>query len=164
MQMKLLIDTCSWIKFDFLKHLQLFTAENLYEWVDIRITHEILEELEYHKVNSCNKIKTTIIPISNKFIYQDALNCKLDIADASILSNGSKKNDMIIVSEDSELLEFAHTYFLRAIELIDLFLILTENGYTSKRTLYRIAKAMGENKNISKKKKKEIREWLQKNQ
>lgn len=163
MLLNVIIDTCSWFKLDLLDNMRLIKIDDLYDWINIEITHEVLKEIEHYAIKSFKKNETTIIPIQNKSIYHDALNCNLEPADASILSNGSRKNEVLIVSDDQELLEFAHTYHFTAIHIVDLFLLLTEIDFLSKRSLYRIAKELRNMKNISKKKHKEIHDWLLKN-
>jgi len=158
--MKLLIDTITWTKLARLQNLDAFSSVQLYAWAEIQITHKVQEELEYRRNTIWIKEKTQILPIKTARIYQDALDLDFDEADASILSNGSKEPDYFIVSEDRDLLRVACSYQFSAVQLIDLFRILTALEHITRRDLYNLAKILRELRNITEKKQKEIKSWL----
>ncbi len=158
--MKLLIDTCTWMKLDVMKESHIFSPEVLYEWTDVQIPHEVLEEIDNFRVISCVREKTTILPIGIERIYRDALDVGLDPADASLLSNGSTSPDTIIVSEDQGLIDFARLHKVMAMELVDFFQRMTELEYITKRNLYNQVKSLRELRNITKKRHKDIKTWL----
>ncbi len=158
--MQFLIDTCTWIKLDKLQELKEFSSAQLYLWGEVQITHEVLKEIDHFHVQSCVREETTILPIENKQIYDEATAAQLDVADASLLSNGSRTPDKIIISEDSGLLDFARLYRLTALQLIDLFQFFTEGDYVTRRELYQHSRTLRDLKNITKKRQKEIKTWI----
>jgi len=158
--MQLLIDTCTWIKLDRLRTLKAFSPDQLYLWGEVQITHEVLAEIDHFRVKSCIREDTTILPIGDRQVYSDATSAKLDAADASILSNGTRIHDKIIISEDAGLLDFARVYRLTAVQLVDFFQFLTEADYITRRELYRYTRILRDLKNITKKRQKEIKSWL----
>ncbi len=151
-----LIDTCSWLKLDVLKEYQAFDPNNLYEWIEIEITHQILKELEYYNCKSFQKEKTKIIPVDTKKIYEQVFKLNFDDADASALSYGKNVPSSKLVSEDGLLLEYARIHGISAIQLIDLLQLLTNMSFINPRELYHLTKLLRELKNITRKKKKEI--------
>lgn len=158
--MQFLIDTCTWIKLDKLQELKEFSAGQLYNWGEVQITHEVLKEIDHFRVKSCVRKETAILPIGNTQIYDDATSAQLDEADASLLSNGSRARDKIIISEDTGLLDFARLYRITALQLIDLFQFFTEGDYFTRRELYQHTRTLRDLKNITKKRQKEIKTWL----
>ncbi len=158
--MKLLIDTCTWMKLDVLKDARIFSPDLLYKWADVQIPHEVLEEIDHFRVTSCLREKTTILPVGNERLYRDAQDAGLDPADASLLSNGSTSPDTIIVTEDPGLIDFACLHKIMAMELVDFFQRLTELEYMTKRDFYNRAKALRDLKNITKKRNKQVKTWL----
>jgi len=158
--MQFLIDTCTWIKLDKLQKLKEFSTSQLYLWGEVQITHEVLKEINHFRVLSCIRKDTTILPIGNRQIYDDATSTQLDEADASLLSNGARTQDKIIISEDPGLLNFARLYRITALQLIDLFQFFTEGDYLTRRELYRHTRTLRDLKNITKKRQKEIKSWL----
>ncbi|MBD3227830.1 MAG: hypothetical protein GF329_06550 [Candidatus Lokiarchaeota archaeon] len=160
--MKLLIDTCTWLKLEMLNEDKLFDPLKIYDWTEIEITHQVLKELEYYDCKSIKKEKTKINPIENKWIYKDALSLNFDEADASILSFGRKSKSYIMVSEDGALLEYARINNFTALQLIDLFRICFQKGLIESRKLYHLVKYLRKKKNITKRKRKEILEYHKK--
>ncbi len=160
--MKFLIDTFSWKKFDLLSKTDLFKVSNLYNWAEIYITHEVKTEIEHFKLKSCNFRATNILPIKNHKIFQDAKSLKFDQADAEILSNGNLDEDMCIISEDKPLLKFAIVYSINAIQVIDLFQVFNKLALLKNRELFQINRFLREKKNITMKKASNIKKWLSK--
>jgi len=160
--MDLLIDTCSWIKFDYLQDKKIVDTGILYQYADVAITHEVLAEIGYFKVSSVKIDKTKILPIKNNEIYISAMKLMFDRADASILSNGSRDSSTLIVSEDRALLTYATIHRFTCVQLIDLFRILTETNLISRNKLLKLSNILRKLRNITKRKEKSIKEWLQK--
>ena len=158
--MDLFIDTCSWLKLDALSKNNLFLIENLYDFGDINITHDILFELDHFNCNVWIKERSKIIPVKNKQVFDEAITLDFDKADASLLSNGSKELATLIISEDNLVLRFARMYQFAAIQLIDLIRILVQQNILSKNELYKINRYLREMRNITLKKEKEIKQWL----
>lgn len=158
--MKLMIDTCSWFKLERLSRLGLFDANNLYKWAEIQITHDVEKELDYWQCSVWKKERTQILPVKNEKIFNEAILLGYDIADASILSNGSKDPDFFIVSEDRAMIKYLRLYRFSSIQIIDLFRILTRLNFISRTELYRLAKYLRINRNITKRKLKSIKKWL----
>ena len=158
--MDLIIDTCSWFKLQALEFDHLFSIKTLYDFADVNITHDVLSELEYYSCAIWIKERSKIIPVKDKKIYDEATSLDFDAADASVLSNGSKDTNTLIISEDGPLLEYAQIYNFSAIQLIDFFKILVEGKKQSKNDLYKMNRYFREMKNITLKKEREIKQWL----
>ncbi len=161
--MDILIDTCSWLKIDSLIDEHLFSAKILYDFASINITHDVVTELEHYHAKSWIKEKTKIIPIKDKRIFDEAIVLEFDTADASILSNGSKDASWVIVSEDHLLLECAQLYNLKAMQLIDLMKVLVNQEVISKNILFKINRFCRKARNITEKREKQVKQWLQEN-
>ena len=161
--MDLLVDTFSWKKFDMLSENDLFDISYLYEWAAINITHEVGKEIRHFKLNSCLFNQVKILPILNRAVYQDARDLGFDIADSEVVSNGQKSLDLIIVSEDRPLLKFAMAYSFSIIQVADMFKLFTQVNLLEKRDLTKIVRFLREKRNISEKKRKQIKKWQQHN-
>jgi len=159
--LKIFIDTYSWAKIDILVDASYIDLNNLYQKFEICTTHDVLEEIQYREIKSCQIHNLQIYPIKNKRIYEDVIIQQFDKADASLLSFGSRKGDSIIVSEDKPLLELGKSYRIEIIQLIDFFRILTKLNLFTKNQLFKINRELRKLKNISKKKEKEIKNFLQ---
>ena len=159
--MKIFIDTYSWAKIDILVNASYIDLNNFYQKFELCITHDVLKEVRYREIKSCQIENLHIYPIKNKRIYEDAIIQQFDEADASLLSNGSREKDSIIITEDKPLLELGHSYKFKIIQLIDYFKILTDMKLLTKNKLYQINKELRKLRNISKIKEKEIKKFLQ---
>ena len=148
--MKIFIDTYSWSKIDLLVNSSNFDINCLYKEFDLCITHDVMKEIQHREIKSCQIPNLHINPIKNKRIYDDAITQKFDKADASILSNGSRNGDTIIVSEDLPLLELGKSYKFECIQLIDYCRILTNLNLLTKKNLYQINKELRRLENITK--------------
>ncbi|MHA1732674.1 MAG: hypothetical protein ACTSU5_12085 [Promethearchaeota archaeon] len=157
--MNLLVDTCTWLKIDKLQSRNKYDHRDFYSLATLHVTHDVVDELIHYGCNSWKREKTRAIPIGNEAIFREALDLNFDTADASILSNGTKDDNLVIVSEDRALLKFAEMYKFSAVQLIDLFRLFTPEHF-SKRDLYNLTKALRELRNITKKKEKEMKTWL----
>jgi len=159
--MRLFIDTSTWLKLDALGTLKLFNAKNLYEWSEVFITHQVDEELHHFKNKSIDRTRTSILPIKNKNIYDDAIAVGFDPADSSIISHGEPDNpNTLLISEDRPLLKYTKMYRFYIMQLIDLFQVFTRGGRISSNELYQLARDMQRLRNITKKKQNEIKDWL----
>lgn len=161
--MKIFIDTFSLFKIDLLVKNSYFDIDILYKELEICITHKILEEIQYRKINSFDISKLQIFPIENQRIYQDAITQGFDEADASLLSLGSKNKDFVFVSEDKPLLELGRSYHFHFIQLIDFFRIMVAMHIIPSKKLYQVNRELRRLGNISKHKEKEIKSYLQNN-
>jgi hypothetical protein len=159
--MRLFIDTGTWLKLDALGALKLFEPRFLYEWSEVIITHQVDEELHHFKNKSINRTRTSILPIKDKEIYDDAIAVGFDPADSSIISHGEPDNvDALIISEDRPLLKYTKMYRFSIMQLIDLFQVLAKQGRISSNELYQLAREMQRLRNITRKKQDEIKNWL----
>lgn len=162
--MKLLIDTGTWLKINYLIEKKVLTHDFIYNYAEIYITHQVEKEVNYFKPKSFIREKTIIIPVGDKTLYNENV-IYFGEADASLISYGTsnydKNKDFIIISEDRPLLNFGKIYRFFIIQLIDLFLIFTELSLLSKKELYQLNRALFSLKNISKRKEKEINNWIQ---
>ena len=147
--MNLLIDTFSWKKFDILNGQKLLDYTELYQKLKLFITHEVAVELKHFQFLSYQEEQVTIIPISNQRIYADAIDLRFDPADASVLSNGSREGNLIIVSEDRPLLQLAMSYAFVAIQVADLFVILVKLGFLKRNLAFKMIQSLRSLKNIS---------------
>jgi hypothetical protein len=104
---------------------------------------------------------TSILPIKNKKIYDDAIEVGFDPADSSIISYGEPDNpDALIISEDRPLLKYTKMYRFFIMQLVDLFQVFTKRGRISSNGLYQLAREMQRLRNITRKKRGEINGWL----
>jgi hypothetical protein len=158
--MEFLFDTCTWIKLNELQDNRIFDCTILYTYTKIAITHMILEEINYHNLSVCNTNYISIKPVGNEKIFYEAKEFELDDGDASLLSNGSKENDTIIISEDGGVLEFARAYRFVHMQLIDLFALLEKHNILTKKKLFQLTRTLRNMKNITKKKQKLIKKQL----
>jgi hypothetical protein len=159
--MRLFIDTGTWLKLDALAALKLFEPRFLYEWSEVFITHQVDEELHHFKNTSVNRTRTSILPIKNKKIYDDAIAVGFDAADSSIISYGEPDNPgVLIISEDRPLLKYTKMYRFYIIQLVDLFQVFTKRGWISFNELYQLAREMQRLRNITVRKQDEIKAWL----
>ncbi len=125
--MRLFIDTGTWLKLDALDALKLFEPTFLYEWSEISITHQVDEELHHFNNKSINRKRTSILPIKNKEIYDDAIAFGFDPADSSIISHGEPDDpNVLIISEDRPLLKYTKMYRFYIMQLIDLFQVFAK--------------------------------------
>ena len=159
--MKIFIDTYSWAKIDILVNTSFIDLKFLYQNFELCTTHEVLKEIQYREIKSCQIHKLHIYPIKNKRIYEDVIIQQFDKADASLLSCGSRKGDSIIVSEDKPLLELGKSYRMEIIQLIDFFRILTKLNIFTKNKLFKINRKLRNLRNISKNKENEVKIFLQ---
>ncbi|MHA1721404.1 MAG: hypothetical protein ACTSWX_12145 [Promethearchaeota archaeon] len=159
--MKIFIDTYSWAKIDFLVNSSFLDFNILYRRFEICITHDILKEIQHREIKSCILEEIHIFPIKNRRIYEDAITQQFDKADASLLSNGSRNGDPILITEDHPLLELGKSYQFEIIQLIDFFKILTQFNILSKKKLFQINRELRRLRNISKNKEKNIKKFLQ---
>ncbi|MHA1744596.1 MAG: hypothetical protein ACTSWW_01280 [Promethearchaeota archaeon] len=159
--MKIFIDTFSWFKIDLLVSTSYIDLAALYQELELCITHDVLEELQNRKIKSCQISKLQVYPIGNKRIYDDAITQDFDKADASLLSNGSRNSDILLVSEDQPLLELGKSYRFDCIQLIDFCRILTSLNILTKRKLFQVNRELRRLGNISKKKEREMKQHLQ---
>ena len=159
--MKLFIDTGTWLKLDALSDLRLFEPASLYEWAEIFTTHQVDEELHHFNNKSINRSLTSILPIKNKDIYDEAVAVGFDPADSSIISHGETNNpDVLIISEDRPLLKYTKMYHFYMMQLIDLFQVLAKQRQVNYNELYQLAREMQRLRNITRKKQEEIKNWL----
>ncbi|MCF2141069.1 MAG: hypothetical protein K9W44_13505 [Candidatus Lokiarchaeota archaeon] len=159
--MKIFIDTFSWAKIDLLISESLFDFDPIYDTFEVCITHFVSEELNHRGLSSCISSKLSILPVKNKRIYEDAISQGFDKADASILSYGTKNDDVAIVTEDRPLLLLGMSYKFAIMQLIDFCRLLNAMELITKRELYRINQKLRILENITKKKEKEIKLYLQ---
>ncbi|NMC05815.1 MAG: hypothetical protein GYA24_11415 [Candidatus Lokiarchaeota archaeon] len=159
--MRLFIDTGTWLKLDALGMLTLFDAKNLYEWSEVCITHQVDEELRHFESKSIDRTRTSILPIKNKKIYDDAIAVGFDSADSSIISHGEPDSPTtLLISEDRPLLKYTKMYRFSIMQLVDLFQVFTRGGHISSKELYQLAREMQRLRNITRKKQDEIKDWL----
>jgi hypothetical protein len=159
--MRLFIDTGTWLKLDALDALKLFVPKSLYEWSEVFITHQVDEELRHFKNISIDRNHTSILPIKNKKVYEDALAVGFDAADSSIISHGEPDDPgTLIISEDRPLLKYTKMYRFYIMQLVDLFQVFANLGHISPNELFQLAMEMQRLRNITRKKQDEIKDWL----
>ena len=162
--MDVIIDTFSWKKFDLLEKNKLFNMKSLYEWSNVNITHEVYNEIKHFRLKSCALKSTSILPIKNKKIYQEAKDLEFDEADSQILSHGGNDRKLIIISEDKPLLKFCRGYSFDAMQIIDLFHLFAIRGFINHKELYQVNRFLRKYKNITEKKSNQIKNWLKQGQ
>ena len=159
--MKIFIDTYSWAKIDVLVDASFININDLYQQFDFCTTHDVVKEIQYRGIKSCQIQNLFIHPIKNKRIYEDAIIQQFDKADASLLSNGSRKGDTIIITEDRPLLELGRSYGFKIIQLIDFFKILAEFNVLTKNKFFQINRELRNLRNITKIKENELKLFIQ---
>ena len=166
MKTKIIIDTGTWMKFDELIEEKKISFKFIYylsQIVNINITHEIEEELEYFKVDSYQKLKTKIfvVPILNEDVFKNTIEDGYDLADSSIIGI-ENIDDYIIISEDRPLIEYYSMFKLKIMFFADLIWILLNNGMISKNNAYKIIRSLQELRNLPKKKYQRLKDNIQK--
>ena len=132
----------------------------IYENVNLCITHEIQKEVVYRRY-ACQSEKIQVLPTKPNQIYKDAKSLGFDEADASMMSILIKKDTYWGVTEDQPLITFGRSFELNIMQLIDFFQFLVKSDILSKNILYKITRDLRKMKNITKKKEKYIKKWLQ---
>lgn len=153
MELKLVIDTGTWLKLDkLLKHkiIQEEFLTQIYDLAEVIITPQIETELIHFKTKSWKKDKTFIIPITNEKNYDRALKDGFDQADSSIFGI-AEIDSYFILSEDRPLLNYGKMYRLNFLFLIEFFVILLKTDLITKNELYVLNKNLYELRNINKK-------------
>ncbi|MBN2156212.1 MAG: hypothetical protein JW776_09225 [Candidatus Lokiarchaeota archaeon] len=161
-KISIIVDTFSWKKLGILEN-KLKILDSLYNSVNVCITHEILKEINHFQLSSCDIARTQILPTQINRMYQDSTSLGFDEADASLISNLDRTKEFLGVSEDRPLLSLGTRYGAKIIQLIDLCQFLTAQNILTKNDLYTITKELRYLKNISKKKEKYMKKWLQHN-
>lgn len=161
-KISVIIDTFSWKKLDIIEK-QVKILNLLYNAVNICVTHEILKEIKHFRLTSCEISRVHILPTKSNRIYQDSKTLGFDEADASLISNITKNEEYIGVTEDQSLLSLGTRNGCNIMQLLDLFQFFTAQGKLPKNTLYKITQELRNLKNITKKKEKYMKEWLQRN-
>ncbi len=137
--------------------------DTLYDSVKVCITHEILKEIKHFRLTSCDITRTHILPAKLNRIYQDSISLGFDEADASLLSNVVKTENNYGITEDQPLILLGTRYGANIMQLIDLFQFLTSQEKITKNTLYKMTQELRNLRNISKKKEKYMKKWMQNN-
>ncbi len=151
-----LLDTISFgklIKLNFPSLLNCFNKNK------ICITHPVLDEIMHHFGQKGREFSKhfTLLPLRD-FDYSEYFKLGLDYADASLLEY--QIGDEIIISEDHPLIAYATFHRKRAIQLIDFLLFCSKMGVIDNKTLYRCNHELRKMKNITKKKHKEVKQYL----
>ena len=157
-----IIDTFSWKKLGILEN-KVNTLDMLYNSLNVCVTHEILKEIKHFRLLSCDITRTHILPTKINRMYQDSRSLGFDEAEASLISNIVETEEFFGVTEDRPLLSLGIRYGANIIQLIDLFQFLTAQNVITKNIFYKITKELRSLKNISKKKEKFVKKWLQDN-
>lgn len=159
-QLTILVDTGTWLKLDYLKSIGLFSPEQVYSWSDVAISHQVEEELAHFKCTSFIKRNTSILPVGNTEIYNEARSLGFDDADASLASMGERESDLtIIVTEDRPFLDYLELNRISAIQFAELLQIYTELGKIEGKVFYRLIKELQELRNITKQKMNALLQW-----
>ncbi len=156
----IIVDTGTWLKLDYLASIEVFSAEHLYSWNQVVISHQVEEELTHFKCVSFKKKSTRILPVKNTEIYNEALSLGFDDADASLASMGEKESDStIIVTEDRPFLDYLELNRITAIQFAELLQIHTNIGKIEGKVFYRLIKELQELRNITKQKMNALLKW-----
>jgi len=159
-KISVIIDTFSWKKLGIIEK-QENILNSLYDAVNVCITHEILKEIKHFQLTTCDSSRVHILPTKQNRIYQDSKTLGFDEADASLISNIIKTEEYIGVTEDQPLLSYGTKNGFNIMQLLDLFQFLTAHNKLTKNSLYNITKELRNLKNITKKKEKDMKKWLQ---
>jgi len=110
----LFIDTCTWLKLEFLERKNLFKTAILFSFASIAITHEIKREIDHYSISNVDFKQIFINPITDQKSHRHALEAGFDDADASLLSNGRiAVDELYLISEDRPFITFSQMYNLQ---------------------------------------------------
>jgi hypothetical protein len=152
--------TGTWLKLDYLASIDIFSAEQVYSWNRVVISHQVEEELIHFRCASFNKKNTHILPIKNMETYNEALSLGFDDADASLASMGEKESEStMIVTEDRPFLDYLELNRITAIQFAELLQIHTNMGKIEGKVFYRLIKELQELRNITKQKMNALLKW-----
>lgn len=151
----IIIDTCSWMKIQFLEKFNvIYLKELLYE-SDLWATHELIEEYKYHLQDYLDYNKFSIKTVQIKKL-QEYTEYNLDPADLSIIEFGKNYPQVIVISDDKPELMILSIFKIKCFQLSEFLLILIQNSIFKKNTIFRAIKQLREWRNIKEHKMKEL--------
>ena len=154
----IILDTCSWLKIQMIKDGLNLDLRDILKKLDIVLTHELNEELNYHLVEFINTKEFPVFPIqTEKRNRYEKLG--FDLADASIICYAKERN-CIIITEDGALLSFLLNLGVKTVQVSEFLLSLVHLNKLDKRTVFNLIKFLRERKNIKEKRLNKLKNKL----
>ena len=153
--MKLILDTCSWLKVQKLDHEKIITLKNLLYKTDLWVTHELQTELRYYLSDyldfQCFSIQKVSIQKLSNFTEKE-----LDPADLSLIEFGRQNPNCIVICDDGATLQVLDIFNIKCFQLSEFIFFLVRNDLLKKNNAIRSVKKLREWKNIRENKKRII--------
>lgn len=150
--MDIIIDTCSWLKIQYLDQIKVINLRPLIYSSNIWMTHELHKEFIYHLGAYLDYSKFSIKKIEfnslKKIIESD-----LDDADLSMISFCRENPNLIAISDDGPALQLLNMFNATSFQLSEFLFYLTKNEILTKNLAIKSIKKLREWKNIKEKKK-----------
>lgn len=153
--MKLILDTCSWLKVRKLDWEKIITLKNLLYETDLWATHEIQIELQYYLSDYLDLRNFSIQKVSlhklSMFTEKE-----LDSADLSLIEFGRQNPNCIVVCDDGAALQMLDMFNIQCFQLSEFIFFLVKNDLLKKNQAIKSVKKLRDWKNIKENKKKHL--------
>jgi hypothetical protein len=153
--MKLILDTCSWLKVRKLDWEKIITLKNLLYETDLWATHEIQTELQYYLSDYLDLRNFSIQKVSlhelSMFTEKE-----LDSADLSLIEFGRQNPNCIVVCDDGAALQMLDMFNIQCFQLSEFIFFLVKNDILKKNQAIKSVKKLRDWKNIKENKKKHL--------
>ena len=153
--MKLILDTCSWLKVRKLDREKIITLKNLLYETDLWATHEIQTELQYYLSDYLDLQNFSIQKVSlhklSKFTEKE-----LDSADLSLIEFGRQNPNCIVICDDGAALQMLDMFNIQCFQLSEFIFFLVKNDLLKKNQAIKSVKKLRDWKNIKENKKKHL--------
>jgi len=151
--MKLILDTCSWLKVQKLDNEKTITLKNLLYETDLWLTHELQTELKYYLSNYLDFQNFSIQKVSIQKL-SDFTEKELDPADLSLIEFGKQNPNCIVICDDGATLQVLDIFNVKCFQLSEFIFFLVKNDIVKKNKAIKSVKKLREWKNIRENKKK----------
>jgi len=153
--MKLILDTCSWLKVRKLENEKIICLKKLIYETDLWLTHELQTELKYYLSNYLDFKNFSIQKISIQKL-SNFTEKELDPADLSLIEFGRQNLNCIVICDDGATLQVLDIFNVKCFQLSEFIYFLVKNDILKKNQAIKSVKKLREWKNIRENKKKLI--------
>ena len=153
--MKLIVDTCSWLKVQKLDNEKIIRLKNLLYEADLWLTHELQTELRYYLSDYLDFKNFSIQKVSIQKLSAFTEK-ELDLADLSIIQFGRQNPNCIVISDDGAALNVLDIFKIKCFQISEFIFFLVKNDLLKKNQAIRSVKKLRTWKNIREKKKKKL--------
>ena len=114
--MKLIVDTCSWLKVQKLDNEKIIRLKNLLYEADLWLTHELQTELRYYLSDYLDFKNFSIQKVSIQKLSAFTEK-ELDLADLSIIQFGRQNPNCIVISDDGAALNVLDIFKIKCFQI-----------------------------------------------